>query len=220
MELTYNLPDSEMLGAAIEYLSSSDERIVPYFAMSCFVPEKSCLCIGQSNKPELSIDLQLAEADDICILKRPSGGEAVFLSAQSFVISFVVIADKIVRSAEAFQWILHRIIATLEAQGITGVNLRGISDLAIGNQKILGCSIYRRPHLLFYHAVLNVAEEPELIAKYLLPPARQPEYRLNRSHSEFVTSLLKQGYRLDNLHLERELDKLCYQDWHEMLVSK
>ncbi len=217
MDSNYILPDSAILSAAIKYISSSGEQIVPGFSMGCFIPSIPCLVIGQSNQPDLSIDLALADANLIPVIKRPTGGEAVYLSPRTFVISFALAADKIARSSVAFSWILNHIITALERQDIRNIRHRGISDLAIDNKKILGCSIYRRPHLLFFHTVLNIAEEPELIGKYLLHPSREPEYRHQRKHSDFVTSLFHNGYLTDILKLESDLRELCAEDWHTLV---
>jgi lipoate---protein ligase len=85
-------------------------------------------------------------------------------------------------------------MAMLSASGISGIALRGTSDLAIGERKIMGSAIYQGGSQLFYHAVLNVAQDPAILDRYLTHPRREPAYRQGRSHSDFVTSLLHEGY--------------------------
>lgn len=48
---------------------------------------------------------------------------------------------------------------------------------------------------VFYQAVLNAAEFPDLKKIYLKLPSIEPPYRQGRRHIHFVTSLADQGYR-------------------------
>jgi lipoate-protein ligase A len=89
----------------------------------------------------------------------------------------------------------EKIIRALRGLGIKNLSANGISDICIGNQKILGSSIYRNKDRVFYHGVLNRAESVDVIERYLKHPLREPGYRDGRRHKDFVTSLSQQGYR-------------------------
>jgi lipoate-protein ligase A len=52
-----------------------------------------------------------------------------------------------------------------------------------------------------------VAEDIANIAKYIRHPAKEPDYRKGRPHSEFVTSIREQGYDLSVESLLIELEK-------------
>jgi len=80
--------------------------------------------------------------------------------------------------------------------GVSGVEDRGISDLAIGGRKILGTSLYRRRKVLFYQASLLVDNDLSLFDRYLRFPSRVPDYREGRGHLEFCTNLRLEGYAL------------------------
>ena len=82
------------------------------------------------------------------------------------------------------------------APGVEGVEPRGISDLAIGEKKILGTSIYRTRLVLFYQASLLVSNDLSIFSRYLAMPARVPEYRAGRAHEDFCTTLVREGYSL------------------------
>ena len=71
---------------------------------------------------------------------------------------------------------------------------RGVSDLAISDRKILGTSLYRRRSLLFYQASLLVDVDLALFDRYLRFPSRVPDYRRERGHGEFCTTLRREGY--------------------------
>ena len=53
---------------------------------------------------------------------------------------------------------------------MTGVHGEGISDLAIGEKKIVGTSIYRTRLVLFYQASLLVSNDIAVFTRYLAMP--------------------------------------------------
>ncbi len=53
--------------------------------------------------------------------------------------------------------------------------------------------------------MINVRESVLLIERYIKHPVRQPGYRANRKHRDFVTSLFEQGYQIEPAFIESEL---------------
>ncbi len=166
------------------------------YAFMVWRPERIFIIIGRSNSPETSLYVDRILTDDIPVLQRPSGGEAVILTPRTLVISAVRREGNQLASLRYFRHYNGLIIAALESLGVEGLGQSGISDIALAGRKILGSSMYRNRERVFYHAVLNVAEECTLMERYLRFPVRQPDYRRNRSHDEFVTSLYQAGYHL------------------------
>jgi len=171
-------------------MSSTNEEI----AWDIWVPDGIYLVLGASNKSEKSLHEDLVEKDGIKVFKRPSGGESVVLSPKTLIISIRLFSNKLENPQVYFKKINSLILKSMESLGVRDLKYRGISDLAIGDFKILGSSIYRKKKLVFYHAVLNVSEDISLIAKYLKHPTKEPDYRAGRDHASFVTSLYKAGY--------------------------
>ncbi|NUM34300.1 MAG: hypothetical protein HUU50_07140 [Candidatus Brocadiae bacterium] len=178
-----------------------------FYRFLVWQPEQIYIILGNSNKMEASVLLQAAQEDKISILKRPSGGEAVLLSPKMVVVSAVHNTEKPLPSKRYFQIFNNRIIHTLEKFSIQGLTQEGISDIALQNRKIAGSSMYRNPGKVFFHAVVNVSEKTDLIAKYLLYPQKTPSYRNNRSHNDFVTSLDKAGFPISIEELKQALAK-------------
>ena len=181
----YDLPDAELLSGN----GSGVDALV-------WVPSFFCIVLGQSNRPGDSIHVEAAEEGDIPVYKRPSGGESVILSPNTLVISYIKRNEPLRSPRRYFSLVNGKIIETLSGLGVRGLGQRGISDICIGDKKILGSSIYRNKDLVFYHGVLNISEPVSNLEKYLKHPPREPEYRGGRSHSEFVTSLFAEGYRI------------------------
>ncbi len=181
----YNLPDMELL------LSEDNS------GFKVFQPDKNYLVLGRSNKEDHSIFMNLAEDDSINILQRPSGGEAVLLTPNMAVISIKMPLIKGQKPNFYFKHANSLITRCLEEMGINNIHSKGISDLSIGNKKILGSAIYRTQNSMFYHAVLNINEDIKLISKYLKHPKREPDYRKGRSHSAFITSLKDESHTIN-----------------------
>lgn len=169
-------------------------------------PDHLCIVIGRGNNAESSVHCERAQADGVPIYQRPSGGEAVLLSPATLAIS-AVIRQGLTGSSQHF--FRHFNTAVREALGSAGIDrpgCRGISDLSLGNRKILGSSMYRNRKLVFYHAVLNVAESGERIERYLRHPGREPDYRQGRPHRDFVTSLHQAGFAVSLQNIREALE--------------
>ena len=110
------------------------------------------------------------------------------------VLALVTEVDSPFRNKEYASQINGWIVESLERLGVSGVHPEGISDLAIGEKKILGTSIYRTRLVLFYQASLLVSNDISIFTRYLAMPARVPEYRRGRSHEDFCTTLSREGY--------------------------
>ena len=177
MVLDYNLSDQEII-----------ESKAAGFHYKFWIPEFISIILGQSNKAEESLKLEAIYKEGIPIYKRPSGGESVVLSPNNFILSIKINSIKLPGSKKFFNWINDILIDVFREMGLE-VSYKGISDLAIGDKKILGSSMYRRRDEMFYHAVINISEDPLIFEKYLKHPGREPDYRKGRSHRDFVTSI-------------------------------
>lgn len=187
MEVTvqrYNLPD-------VSVMESPED-----FAFRIWQPDKVYAILGRANNPKGSLIIDNVVNDNIAVLQRPSGGEAVILSPGMLVFSVKMPFRKDMRTQEVFNSINSHLIDRLSEKGIKGLYSKGISDLSVETRKIMGSSMYLNRNTLFYHAVMNIAGETGLITKYLSHPTKEPDYRKGRSHKDFVSSLQKEGYEI------------------------
>ena len=157
-------------------------------------PGECQIVLGQSNTAENSLIAENVIRDNVPVTKRPSGGEAVILTPSTIAFTVSKAFSVPVQFRDFFRTVNSLVIDCLAGLGVEALGSRGISDIVIGNKKILGSSMRNTHGCLIYHAVLNVSEDPSLFEKYLRHPKREPDYRTGRSHSEFVTSLRAEGY--------------------------
>lgn len=184
--LPYALPDALLL----EDLTS------PYRSLA-WIPPEPMVVLGCSSGFERAVEEAQIRRDGIPVCRRPSGGESMFLSPRMAAVSLVLDLERRPLPRTLFNATGAALIGALEALGVRGLSVRGTSDLTLGERKILGSSIYQRGTRLFYHAVLNVIEDPATIQRYLRHPVREPHYRQGKKHDDFVTSLARAGFPLD-----------------------
>ena len=195
----YNLPDIEIL---------ADNNSSTSFYV--WIPDKTYLILGRSNNVENSLIQNRLKKDSIKVFKRPSGGETVVLTPKTLVISAVIISEEFKNTRKYFKIFNQKIIDVLEKHGIDGLSHKGISDITLNNRKVLGSAIYRTKGKLFYHSVLNISEPVSTIEKYIKHPGREPDYRNGRKHSEFVTSLYAEGFKINIVELKNSLKKIVF----------
>jgi lipoate-protein ligase A len=158
-----------------------------------FETRSVCVVLARSNNPASEVHLDACSADLVPVLRRRGGGGTVVLGPGCIVFSLAVFAHSLFQNDLYF-----RTINQLWADGIQkvcgiSVDQRGISDLAVGDRKVAGTSLFRRKHLLVYQGSLLVDPSWEHISRYLQHPTREPDYRQGRAHRSFLTSLKEHG---------------------------
>ncbi len=147
---------------------------------------------------------QHCTADAVPVYRRRGGGGTVLLNTGVLVVGACIdfrwqtavdraLFEFVDRLAEAFQ---------LVWAGQTFTR-RGFGDLALGNRKVLGSSVYIQRDRMLYQGSLLVGLGAPLLERYLTHPEREPEYRAGRSHDAFVTTLEPQGTQVTPKLLER-----------------
>ncbi len=162
------------------------------------------MVIGSGSKSELELNAETIDVDNVPVYKRKTGGCSVVLSPEMWCLSCALYGRKQIQSKDYFVLFNKAVCDAFARAGVPGLSHRGISDIALGEKKIAGTAIYRNRDLVFYHAVLNIAGDIDLISRYLLQPPREPDYRGGRSHREFVTSLSEAGFAPKREEFERE----------------
>lgn len=192
---SYSLPDSTILE--------------PGFNGNYYIwqPDNIYIVLGRANSIESAVIKENALLDSVQIYKRPSGGESVVLSPNMIVFSSKFEKERDKRPSDYFSAINNSLIKELTLLGVKDLYSKGISDISINNKKIMGSSMYLNGEILFYHAVLNICEDVNLLSRYLKHPTREPDYRVGRPHSEFVTSIHNEGYILDISNIKEAIEQ-------------
>ncbi len=154
-----------------------------------WIPEQPVLVLGYSQEPEQELNLAAVESANIPVYKRKGGGGAVFLSP-----NIVCVALRMQRRPGfGLQDYFSTANGFIQSAFKNALNIdlipRGISDLALGDRKILGSSLYLPRDCAVYLASILVDVPLSLLDQYLLHPTREPDYRLGRTHANFIQNL-------------------------------
>jgi lipoate-protein ligase A len=166
-------------------------------------------CVLGAGTPQTDVDLALCAASDVPVYRRRGGGGAVVLSPGCLIITACYDGR---RKPFATQWIepiAQAIVRAVQSLGLADACVRGLGDVALGERKILGSSLYANREVALYQGSLLVDSDLDLIPLYLPHPSKEPDYRRGRSHLDFVTTMARAGYTggMEPLKaaLEREL---------------
>ena len=177
------------------------------YACNIYEARRIEVVLGRSAKIEEDVVEENCTADGIPISRRRGGGGTVVLSPGTVIISIAGLSNLQYHLREHMNAVNRTIIATLEQLGVDCPVIQGISDIALGNKKILGSSLYRRKDLVLYQGSLLVNSDLTLMDRYLKMPRKQPEYRGGRRHEAFVTSLHNEGYNISAAEIIESLQK-------------
>jgi lipoate-protein ligase A len=177
-------------------LNAPEEALRGRVLFRFFETRRRVVVLSSSNKPEIETNTTACEADGIPILRRKGGGGTVVLGPGCVVLTLAFRARELFNNAAYFRqvnalWI--EALGTLGGFDATELATRGISDIAAGDKKIAGTSVFRRKHLFVYQGSLLVDPNFDAVSRYLAHPSKEPDYRAGRDHRSFLTSLRELG---------------------------
>jgi lipoate---protein ligase len=153
-------------------------------------PSQYFVVLGYANKVAAEVHNEFCDFNAIPILRRCTGGGAVLQGPVVLNYSLILRAEGELHSIPSTNnFILKRHQSALAAMLKAPVEIQGQTDLAIGGLKFSGNSQRRKKRCLLFHGSILLHLDIELVEKALPFPSRQPDYRLSRSHSDFLMNL-------------------------------
>jgi len=149
--------------------------------------------LGYANKVAEEASVPVCRELAIPILRRCSGGGTVVQGPGCLNYAVVLRMDaepELQGITGTNQFVMERTRKALARALGCQVSVEGHTDLAVGDLKFSGNAQRRRRDWLLFHGTVLLAEfDLGLISRVLLQPPRQPDYRRQRGHGEFVTRL-------------------------------
>ncbi len=167
------------------------------------------IVIGYSNKAQTEANLDAARRANVPVLRRCTGGGAVVQGPGCLNFSLILrIPDRgpLAGITETNLHILNRHKDALARPcGLQAVAVQGHSDLTLGDLKFSGNAQRRKRRFLLFHGTFLLGADIELIERVLPMPSRQPAYRQNRRHRDFLTNVAVQ---------RRAITEALKNSWH------
>jgi lipoate---protein ligase len=147
--------------------------------------------LGAGGVVAEDVEVDACQRDGVPMFRRSSGGGTVLLGPDCLLYTLILGMEKLPllqQIGSSYQFILGRI-----ADGLRdlepNIELAGTSDLATGGRKFSGNSQQRKRQFLLHHGTILHGMDLSQVGRYLKLPPRQPDYRGQRRHDEFLMNL-------------------------------
>jgi lipoate-protein ligase A len=155
-------------------------------------PTQYFVVLGYANHVASEVDSGFCQRYDIPVLRRCTGGGAVLQGPGCLNYSLVLPMSNspaLAGIASTNDFILQRHQHTLQSLLQAPVERQGHTDLTVGGLKFCGNSQRRKKDSVLFHGCFLLHADIDLIEKVLRFPSKQPDYRLNRCHTDFLMNL-------------------------------
>jgi len=167
--------------------NGSGEEIIRFWESA-----ETFVVVGYANKIATEVNVTACQARRIPILRRCSGGGTVLQGAGCLNYALVLRVTEnspLAGISSTNQFIMERNRAGLEDLLKQSVKIRGHTDLVVDGRKFSGNSQRRKKKFLLFHGTFLLNFNLALVSELLRMPSKQPDYRENRNHVEFLTGL-------------------------------
>lgn len=154
---------------------------------------------GRNQEITKEVDLEWCAGHGVDVVRRKSGGGAVFADRQNFMFSFITASDKV---TDVFARYTDMIVEALRSLGFDA-HASGRNDVLIGDRKVAGNAFYHIPGRSIAHGTMLYDFEPTCLANALTPAKAKLESKGVKSVPQRVTCLRQEGIRLSTDEFER-----------------
>lgn len=186
------LPSPEENLALDEVLLDFCETGFPHEILRFWEYSKHFVVLGYSNSLKSEVKISACRKDHIPVLRRASGGGTVLQGSGCFNYTLILnISRHKDLSGISFTnaYIMKKHADALSRILRKQTEFKGSSDLALNNLKFSGNAQRRKKYFLLFHGTILNHFNLTLISKYLKMPSKQPDYRLNRRHEDFIANI-------------------------------
>ena len=195
-KLSFHLLDLTMASpvenlAVDEALLNAIEEAGSHPVLRFWESDRYFVALGRSSSLLDDVHIDACLEDHVQILRRASGGGTVLQGpgCLSYAVVLPIDAHPDLRDIR----LTNRFVLVRMAHALSrwqpAVTLQGISDLAVAGCKIAGSAQRRTRHAVLFHGTVLHQMQAATISRYLKQPKRQPGYRGNRPHDDFLRTI-------------------------------
>lgn len=146
--------------------------------------------LGYSNSVATEVNRAECERRGIPILRRSSGGGTVLQGPGCLNYNLTLpINEETASITETNCFVMRRNRDAMRKLLGREVEIKGHTDLAIGDVKFSGNAQRRKSRALVFHGCFLLNFDLPLIDAVLTHPSKEPDYRGGRGHAQFVMNL-------------------------------
>ncbi|HUQ68504.1 MAG TPA: lipoate--protein ligase family protein [Planctomycetaceae bacterium] len=147
--------------------------------------------VGRSNVIDTEVNVAACQADGVPILRRCSGGGAVVIgpACLCYSLALPITEEHRRRGVPAVTADIMQRLADALSDDRRRIEVRGVSDLVFDARKFSGNSQRWLRNALLHHGTVLYDFDLARVSRYLRFPSRQPDYRSDRAHTEFIANL-------------------------------
>lgn len=193
--LDWTLPTPEANLAADEALLDWGEAQSGAEVLRFWEASRPFVVVGYANEVAAEVDEAACASRGIPILRRCSGGGTVVQGPGCLnysVVLRITLGGPTRNITSTNQFVMERHALALRAVLgglISAPRVEGHTDLALEGVKFSGNAQRRKRHCLLFHGTVLLNFDLALVEAVLRMPSRQPDYRQNRPHREFIRNL-------------------------------
>lgn len=147
---------------------------------------------GRHQVIPLEVDMLFAEANNIDVCRRKSGGGAVYADYNNVMFSYITESDAVQTS---FTRYTSKICAMLGSLGITA-EPTGRNDISIGGKKVAGNAFLKSPGRSIVHGTMLYDADFQTMSRVLTPSRAKRESKGVVSVPSRVTTLRNEGLKI------------------------
>jgi lipoate-protein ligase A len=190
LELTLPTPAENL--ACDEALLEAAEAGEGEQVLRFWEPRQPFVVLGYANKVATEVNVTACAEARVPVLRRCSGGGTVLQGPGCLNYALVLrIDERLGGIGMTNLGIMTRHQQALARALDQPVAVKGVTDLTLAGRKFSGNSQRRHRRFLLFHGTFLLQLDLALIERCLLAPARQPDYRKNRAHADFLVNLYR-----------------------------
>lgn len=179
-------------------------------AVILFYIQKPCVIVGRNQNVRAEVDLKYAEANNITITRRLSGGGAVYDDLGNLSFSFVVNAEH--EAFGDFKRFTEPLITALHDMGAVGAEISGRNDLLIDGKKFSGNAMYTKNKKMYSHGTLMFDVKLDEVGRVLTVSEKKLASKGTKSVRSRVTNLKP--------FLSKEYQTLTTEEFRDQLLLR
>jgi lipoate-protein ligase A len=178
--------------------------------------------LGRSSPFANEVNHEYCQANQVPVFRRCSGGATVVAGPGCLMYAVLLEYEQRpeLRMLDvAHQFVMSRMMNAIKQLDIP-VTMKGTCDLVLNDRKVSGNALRCKRNFLIYHGTFLTGLPIAQIANCLQTPARQPDYREQRNHTDFLGQLPTTSDQLKQAIIKEWNPAGNFDDWPKDLTQE